>query len=45
MSDTIELNGKQLTIEQFEEEKKKLQEQNIKIVEIKNNIYRTRLED
>ena len=45
MSSTIELNGKQLTQEEFEEEKKKLQEQNMKLVEVSNNVYKTRLED
>jgi hypothetical protein len=45
MSDLIELNGKQLTKEEFEEEKKRIQEQHMKLVEVTDNVYKTRLED
>ena len=45
MSDTIELNGKKLTQEEFESEKQRIQEQNMKLVEVTNNVYKTRLED
>lgn len=41
----IELNGKQLTLEEFEQEKKKLQEHHMKLVEVSKNVYKTRLED
>jgi len=45
MSDLIELNGKQLTVEEFEEEKKRIQEQHMKLVEVTDKVYKTRLED
>lgn len=45
MSDTIELNGKQLTLDEFEKEKTRLTEQKIKLVEVTKNVYKTRLED
>lgn len=41
---TVTLNGKQLTVEQFNEEKTKLQEKKIKVVETETNTYKTRLE-
>ena len=41
----INLNGKKLTVEQFEEEKKRLTEKKVKIVEVATNTYKTRLTD
>ena len=41
----INLNGKELTVEQFEEEKKRLTEKKVKIVEVATNTYKTRLTD
>lgn len=42
---TITLNGKTYTKEQFEEEKKRLEEKKITIIECGANTYKTRLED
>lgn len=41
----IILNGKELTKEQFEEEKKKFTESKVQLVEISANVYKTRLQD
>ena len=41
----IIFNGKELTEAEFEVEKKRLQEQNIELVEVKTKEYRTRLHD
>ena len=41
----ITLNGKSMTAEQFEEEKKSLMEKKIQIVEVGKNTYTTRLCD
>ncbi len=41
----IELNGKTLTVEEFEAEKLRISEQHMKLVEVANNVYKTRLED
>ncbi len=43
--DVIELNGQKLTYEQFEQEKKILEQKKMKLVEISRNVYKTRLED
>ena len=45
MEDKIILNGKEMTKEEFEIEKKKLEEKKIKIVECGPNTYKTRLLD
>lgn len=45
MSDTIELNGKQLTLDEFEKEKTRLAEQKMKLIEVAKGVYKTRLED
>lgn len=42
---TITLNGKTLTEEEFEKEKKRLEEAQVKLVESGNNTYKTRLND
>lgn len=42
---TVELNGKKLTEQEFEIEKKKLQEQNIVLVEVSPNSFKTRMYD
>ena len=41
----ITLNGKTLTAEQFEQEKKSLTEKKIQLVEVGKNTYTTRLCD
>jgi len=41
----IIVNGKSFTETEFAEEKKKLTEKKIKLVEVGNNEYKTRLED
>lgn len=43
--DKIKLNEKVLTIDEFEQEKLRLQEKHIKLVEVNKNEYKTRLED
>lgn len=44
MEKKIILNGKELTEEEFLEEKKKAEEKGIKLVEVSPNQYRTKLE-
>lgn len=39
------INGKELTLEEFNQEKNKLLEKKIKLVEVSKNEYKTRLED
>lgn len=41
----IILNGKEMSKEEFEQEKKKLTEKKVKIVEVSPNNYKTKLED
>ena len=41
----ITLNGKQMSVEDFENEKKSLIEKKVKIVEVEKNIYVTRMLD
>lgn len=41
----INLNGKFLTEQEFKEEKKRLTEKKIQIVEVGENVYKTRLCD
>lgn len=41
----IILNSKELTEKEFEEEKKKLCEKKIQLVEVSPNVYKTRLYD
>jgi hypothetical protein len=43
--DVIEINGKAYSLQEFEIEKKKLQEKKMKLVEIGKNKYVTRLLD
>lgn len=43
--DKIVFNGKEISKEQFEQEKRKLEEKKMKLVEISPNNYKTRLED
>lgn len=42
---TIILNGKSMTQTEFEEEKKRLTEKKIQIVEVSKDVYKTRLQD
>ena len=44
MSNTIKLNEKTLTQEEFEEAKKKLDAQKVKLVEVAPNEFKTKLE-
>ena len=41
----ITLNGKQMSVEDFENEKKSLTEKKVKIVEVEKNVYVTRMLD
>ena len=41
----VTLNGKCMTVEQFEEEKKSLTEKKIQVVNLGHNSYTTRLQD
>jgi len=45
MDEKIILNGKEMTLEEFEKEKKALSEKHIKLVEVSKGEYKTRLED
>lgn len=45
IKEKVSLNGKEMTKEEFEEEKKRLQEKKIQIVETENGVYKTRLQD
>jgi hypothetical protein len=46
MEDTVVLNGVEVTQEQLEEKKKKLEEQSgIKLVEVSKGEFKTRLQD
>jgi|WetSurMetagenome_2_1015567.scaffolds.fasta_scaffold06619_2 hypothetical protein len=50
MSDVVEqkfvlFNGKKLTLEEFANEKIRLQEQKIKLIEVEPKVYKTRLLD
>ena len=43
--ESVTLNGKSMSIEEFEQEKKSLTEKKIQLVEVGKNIYTTRLQD
>ena len=45
IKEDVILNGKTMTVEQFEEEKKSLTEKKIQIVEVGKNTYTTRMQD
>ena len=46
MEDTVKVNSKEIPLTQLEEEKKKLESaKGVKLVKIKENEYKTRLED
>lgn len=49
MSDTVErkvfFNGKEMSLQEFEQEKALLAEKNMKLVEVAKDQYKTRLED
>lgn len=43
--ENITLNGKVMTVEQFEEEKKSLMEKKIQVINVAKNTYTTRMCD
>jgi len=45
ITENITLNGKVMTVEQFEEEKKSLTEKKIQVVNVGKNTYTTRMCD
>ena len=45
IKENVVLNGKTMSIEEFEQEKKSLTEKKIQIVEVSKNTYTTRLCD
>lgn len=45
IKENIILNGKTMSVEEFEQEKKSLTEKKIQIVEVGKNTYATRMQD
>lgn len=45
VKETIVLNGKTMSVEEFENEKKSLTEKKIQLVEVSKNTFTTRLHD
>ena len=45
VKETVVLNGKTMSVEEFENEKKSLTEKKIQIVEVGKNTFTTRLHD
>ena len=45
IKENVVLNGKTMSVEEFEQEKKSLTEEKIQIVEVSKNTYTTRLCD
>ena len=45
IKENVVLNGKTMSVEEFEQEKKSLTEKKIQLVEVGKNIYTTRLCD
>ena len=45
VKETVVLNGKTMSVEEFENEKKSLTEKKIQIVEVGKNTFATRLHD
>ena len=45
IKDNVVLNGKTMSVEEFEQEKKSLTEKKIQLVEVSKNTYTTRLCD
>ena len=45
LEEKVMLNGNEMTKTQFEEEKKKLLEKKVELVEVSSGVYKTRLKD